>query len=679
MDDVETDYSSDRLTGEDIWVGSDGFDLEDLEDFPLLGTERLLPAGMGSEFVSSGLSSSDFLNIPGQSSCDPVASGFGEPEVDVFGDAVWKKDGVFFSNSIGLLAAPVTGGFEAVEDFDRVASEGVVRQVELLLGSSSGGCAAEENSRIPPESEAHRGSVSSERGSGHRQSSGEGDEGGQKGGAGVGKKRKNRWIKAKPAQNYAVGEDIDLGSVLQMSKTTLVGRVLGQTFSRRTVVAWVEEKWKPLIGSVPVVVILNRGWFAFKFNSEEELKRILNLNWHLNHAPVLMKRWHPMFDASRERVDESPIWVRLPALPLHYWEPFHFRNIGNILGSFLEADLSYLETFDQRVARILVSINLREGLAEQMNLIWGSEVTPQILDYENVPFRCRRCYVYGHPASECSLPPRPGKGGRRPYARRAEGSSRAYDPNSSDPDQSSEDQDREQSGADCGSVRPLVVEAPVIQKVSVPASRSDDPPPGGPEAVERLDAPLDLVTIPSRDVHPRDPVIPGISSFTVSPSVNLFMNNVTFLGQDWVEGLRNLSLSGPSGSEGSRLSSCVRGEEVLGLCPPINPSSVVLLTDYDSVREGPSPVLLDPDPGDSPDGVSPSPPDKLGSGYFLRSSKKDTSAGLGKSLPVASKGRGRKSNLHKAQSRARMDLMEGKQLSIEKALKAVNAKKQGRK
>jgi len=680
MDVVEsTDYSSDRMTGEDIWVGSDGFDLEDLEDFPVLGTERRLPAGLGSELGSSGFSPSEFLGFPGQSSCVPVASGLGEPEVEVLGDAVWKKDGVFFSKSVGFLEAPVTEGLDAVEARDRVASEGVERQVDLLLGSSSGGCAEEENSRIPPEPEAHRSSESSERDRGHRQPSVEGDEGGQKGGAGVGKKRKNRWIKAKPGQNYAVGEDIDLGSVLQMSKNTLVGRVLGQSFSRRTVVAWVEEKWKPLLGSVPVVVVLNRGWFAFKFKCEEELIRILNQYWHLNHAPVLMKRWHPRFDASRERVDESPIWVRLPGLPLHYWEPIHFRNIGNILGTFLEADLSYLETFDQRVARILVSINLREGLAEQINLIWGTEVTPQILDYENVPFRCRRCYVYGHPASECSLPPRPGKGGRRPYVRRAEGSSRDSEPFSSDPDPSSEDLDREQPEEECGPVHPLVVEVPATQVVSVPDSRSGDPPPRGLVVEERVDAHLDLVTSHSQDGHPREAVIPGISSLTVSPSVNLFLNNVTLMGQDWVEGLRNLSLSGPLGSEGTRLSSCVRGEEVLDLNPPFKPSSVVMVTDIGSGWEGTSNAPVDPDPGTSPDRVFLSPPDMPGSGYFLRSSKKDTSAGLGKSLPVARKGRGRKSTLHKAQSRARVDLMEGKQLSIEKALRAVNAKHPGRK
>ena len=110
-------------------------------------------------------------------------------------------------------------------------------------------------------------------------------------------------------------------------------------------------------------------------------------------------------------MDVLPIWVRFPALPLHFWDMYHFKRIGDILGN--EAELSFVETKVMKVARILVNINLREGLAESINLDWGPVIIPQILDYENVPFRCSRCHVYGHPASACSLPGRTPKGNRR--------------------------------------------------------------------------------------------------------------------------------------------------------------------------------------------------------------------------------------------------------------------------
>ena len=63
------------------------------------------------------------------------------------------------------------------------------------------------------------------------------------------------------------------------------------------------------------------------------------------------------------------------------------------------------------------------------------------------------------------------------------------------------------------------------------------------------------------------------------------------------------------------------------------------------------------------------------SGYFLRSGKKVITGGLGKDYHPVSRGRGRTSFLAKAQTRARRDLHEGKQLSIEWALRAVQAQK----
>jgi len=433
------------------------------------------------------------------------------------------------------------------------------------------------------------------------------------------------------------------------------------------------------VGYAPVVVILNRGWFAFKFKKEEELRRILNMNWHLNHSPVLLKPWHPMFDAGRERVDVSPVWVRMPALPLHFWELHHFKRIGDILGTFLEADLSYLETNDQKVARILVSINLREGLAEQINLEWGPEIIPQLLDYENVPFRCRRCHAYGHPATECSLPPRHNSGGRRSHFRSTEGSHQEKGSGSSEFDpSSSEDPGSEPMGDEPGLVCPVVEDNPVAQMDVVPDTQREDSSQGCPKVEESPAAHLDLVIAPQREDAPRGPDIPGIPSFSVPPSVNLFMNSVTILGHDWVEGLRKLSLAGPSGPVAPRNCLSILGEEASCLNSPIKNNSVVSLAECASVLEDSPFVLIEPDPGDSHDADYQSPSESQDSGYFLRSCKKAISSGLGKSSPPARKGRGRKSNLHKAQSRARVDLMEGKQLSIEKALRAVNAKKKGR-
>jgi len=66
----------------------------------------------------------------------------------------------------------------------------------------------------------------------------------------------------------------------------------------------------------------------------------------------------------------------------------YFKAIGNFLGEFLETDLSFEETKQRKVTRILVNLNVREGLGEEIDLSWGNFTHSQILDYGNIPFRC---------------------------------------------------------------------------------------------------------------------------------------------------------------------------------------------------------------------------------------------------------------------------------------------------
>lgn len=123
---------------------------------------------------------------------------------------------------------------------------------------------------------------------------------------------------------------------------------------------------------------------------------MLENNWSFGKRPILFRRWTPLFDAQKEKTVESPFWVKLPGLPMQFWTDSAFTSIGNTLGKFLDIDRSYLRTHDWSVAYILVSLNPREGLADAMNLKYRGLGFIQILDYENLPFRCHRCYKYGH-------------------------------------------------------------------------------------------------------------------------------------------------------------------------------------------------------------------------------------------------------------------------------------------
>lgn len=81
-------------------------------------------------------------------------------------------------------------------------------------------------------------------------------------------------------------------------------------------------------------------------------------------------------------------------------------EIGNALGTFYEVDKSYCDSGYMGMARILVELDLKGSLADSMIIRRKSEIIHQSIDYEGIPFRCARCYVYGHLVAKCLLPNR---------------------------------------------------------------------------------------------------------------------------------------------------------------------------------------------------------------------------------------------------------------------------------
>ena len=140
---------------------------------------------------------------------------------------------------------------------------------------------------------------------------------------------------------------------------------------------------------------LTKGWFGFRFNCASDVEKILVKHWSYGAVPILLKKWTPLFDADSERLETMLVWVRLPRLPWEFWNPNSLRDLGNALGVFLEVDLSFMKTRRKTIARILVSLNIRTYLREQINIIWGDSVRNKLLDCEGLQmsmFPCNRTY-----------------------------------------------------------------------------------------------------------------------------------------------------------------------------------------------------------------------------------------------------------------------------------------------
>ena len=69
----------------------------------------------------------------------------------------------------------------------------------------------------------------------------------------------------------------------------------------------------------------------------------------------------------------------------------------------MEADLSFSESRVCCLGRVLVLLDLRNGLASDIDIKHGDTIFIQTLDYVAIPFKCNRCHSYGHLVSHCHL------------------------------------------------------------------------------------------------------------------------------------------------------------------------------------------------------------------------------------------------------------------------------------
>lgn len=161
-----------------------------------------------------------------------------------------------------------------------------------------------------------------------------------------------------------------------------MGRVRGRHYSVERLQKWTMEVWGHHFSEPPRVQTFVRGWFSLRFKCVAHTNWVLSTIWHIDQAPVLLRRWTPLFNLELERVEARPIWVRLLGLPCHFWIEQIFRQIGDAMGSYLIHYDSFITTRRMAYARILVHMDLSDGFPKYINIQWRNAARRQMLDYE---------------------------------------------------------------------------------------------------------------------------------------------------------------------------------------------------------------------------------------------------------------------------------------------------------
>ncbi|GLJ31181.1 hypothetical protein SUGI_0624820 [Cryptomeria japonica] len=134
-----------------------------------------------------------------------------------------------------------------------------------------------------------------------------------------------------------------------------------------------------------------RDFFVVAFQSVADRNKVLgdgHWSWEDKHI-LMMKLWHSDFNPESESFDWTPLWIRLPNLPMQYWFDACFEAVGNSLGTFLMADEGSLDLLHTTFACLLVVVDVTMGLPSEISITSSKGSWLQSVDYEGIPFRCR--------------------------------------------------------------------------------------------------------------------------------------------------------------------------------------------------------------------------------------------------------------------------------------------------
>ncbi|KAF3784885.1 hypothetical protein EJ110_NYTH27546 [Nymphaea thermarum] len=150
---------------------------------------------------------------------------------------------------------------------------------------------------------------------------------------------------------------------------------------------------------------VRKDMFLLRTSSEADLSLILSpIRWYVGGRLLIANQWHPSMPMRIESSNRVRIWIRLPDLPVEWWNPRIFTDIADLIGgSFVEADdyTRHLQRFG--FARIKIEIPLGFSPISEIELeISRGKVFVQSIEYETKVKYCKKCRSTAHFDGSCT-------------------------------------------------------------------------------------------------------------------------------------------------------------------------------------------------------------------------------------------------------------------------------------
>ncbi|CAN1175306.1 hypothetical protein LINPERHAP2_LOCUS31882 [Linum perenne] len=191
--------------------------------------------------------------------------------------------------------------------------------------------------------------------------------------------------------------DEEIRSFYKPWSKALVVKVLERSFSYMAMKRRLETLWARS-GKIQVADLAN-NFFLVRFSEAEDYEHALTGGpWKIYDYYISVARWSPSFNES-EPIRTLMTWVRLPKLPIQYFNNLAVTRIGNYIGKTVRLDLATAEGARGRYARVCVEVDLSKPLLGKYML----EDRVFFVEYESIENFCFGCGSYGYKAENCPI------------------------------------------------------------------------------------------------------------------------------------------------------------------------------------------------------------------------------------------------------------------------------------
>ena len=84
---------------------------------------------------------------------------------------------------------------------------------------------------------------------------------------------------------------------------------------------------------------LGKDFFLIRFSSSEDYDKVLRGGpWFVGEHFLAIRHWEPYFKASEAKLSSVVVWVKLPELPIEFYDGEVLKKIGEAIGLVLCID-----------------------------------------------------------------------------------------------------------------------------------------------------------------------------------------------------------------------------------------------------------------------------------------------------------------------------------------------------